>query len=226
MALTYVAADAAETVPFVDAETLEQRVVHAVKLYVAVSEQQGYEYPVLHHGAEVARAETVAVAPELHAAEAAEERRMEGYDAHIGVGHGGAVVEMLGVIVLHVEIHGPSRAAVESLVEGLDTFAATAAAEELRVRQHVIFRSQRLELLPEGEEVHGHDVAGLLFGLAPYDGHLVAQGGAVAEDGDAARGVHADGAGAGDMVAEILLHGHRGEEECGVETVAQGLDYP
>lgn len=59
----------------------------------------------------------------------------------------------------------------------------------------------------------------------PYGSHLVPQRGAVAEDGDTARGVHVDGTGAGDRVAETLLHGHRGEEEDGVEGVAQSFDY-
>jgi adenylate kinase family enzyme len=69
-----VAGDAAQAILVIYGEPIEQRVIHAVKLYCAVANLYGVEYSVLHHRTPVARAESVAVAPELHAAETVKNR--------------------------------------------------------------------------------------------------------------------------------------------------------
>ena len=77
--------------------------IHAVKLYCAVANLYGVEYSVLHHRTPVARAEPVAVAPELHAAETVKNGGVKLYDANIGVvAYSCGVVKMLGVVELYI----------------------------------------------------------------------------------------------------------------------------
>lgn len=93
----------AQSVAVVYRQSVEQRVVDSVKVYLPVPQKQSYEFAVLHHGAEVARSQSVAIAPEFHRTQSAENEGVERHDADIGiVSHGCAVVELLGVVVLHV----------------------------------------------------------------------------------------------------------------------------
>lgn len=64
-----VAGDAAQTILVIYGEPIEQRVIHAVKLYCAVANLYGCKYSVLHHRTPIARAKTVTIAPELHASQ-------------------------------------------------------------------------------------------------------------------------------------------------------------
>lgn len=222
-----VASDAAQTVVPVDGETLQQGVIHAVEIDVPIAQKQPYELSVLYHGAEIARSQSVAVAPELHRAEPVKDGGVERNDAYAGiVSYGGAVVELFGIVVLHVEDHGPFDALAERAVERLDALAAACAAEKLRVGEDVVFRADDGEFVAESEEIYGHDVGALPLAAGDDLRKLAAQRRSVAEHGEPSRRVHVDGARTCHMVAEILLHGHRGEEQHGVERVAHSADYP
>lgn len=222
-----VASDAAQTVEPVDGEALKQGVIHAVEIDVPIAQKQPYELAVLYHGAEIARSQSVAVAPELHRAEPVKDGGVERDDAYAGiVSYGGAVVELFGIVVLHVEDHGPFDALAERAVERLDTLAAACAAEKLRVGEDVVFRADDGEFVAESEEIDGHDIGALPFAAGDDLRKLAAQRRSVTEHGESSRRVHVDGARTGHMVAEILFHGHRGEEQHGVERVAQSAYYP
>ena len=197
--------------------------VDAVQLERPVAQQQGDVFAHLHHRAEIGAAQPVAVEPELQAPEAAVALRMERDDADPRIGQRGAVVEPLGVVILHVEVHGPRHLAVERAVEFRHALAVGAVAEEHRVRKDIISRADGLETLVEGKVVHRHEVVRLV--LAPRDEprQIVGQRGTVAEDHDPRFGFP-DRPGAPDVVAEVLLDGHHGEVKRRVERVADQTD--
>ena len=217
--------DAAEAVLIVDHEAVEQRMVHTVKLHRAVVQQQGNVFAHLDHRAEVGTPQPAAEEPAAQRREAVVELRVEGDDADPGIGQHGPIIEMFGVVVLHVEVHGPRDPGVERAVEFVDPFALGAPAEEHRVRQHIVGRAQLVKPLIEGEEVDRHKVA--LPGRPAFEqpGQFAPQRGAVAEDGrNGAR--TADRTGPPDVVAEILLPGHDGQiEDRFVEIAHETVDF-
>lgn len=222
-AVVIVAVGATQAVGVVDAKPVEQRVVDTVKLDLPVAQQQGDVFAHLHDRAEVGAAQPAAEKPEFEASETAVDLRMEPHDADMGVGQGGAVVEPFGVVVLHVERHRPRDLAVERAVERGHTGSAHAVAEEHRVGENVIGRSDHLEAVVLGEKVDRHEVLRLVFSPCDQPRQVVGQRWAVAEDDHPARGI-ARGPRTADIVAEILLDGHHGEIQRRIERITDECD--
>ena len=215
-----VAVGAAEAVRGVDAQPLEQRMVDAVERQMAVAQQQPDVLAVLDDRAEVGAPQPVAEEPELDAAEAVVEQRMEGDDADMGVGQPAAIVEPLGVVVLHVEVHLPRDLLVEPPVERLDPLAVDALAEEHRVGEDVVFGANLLEAVILGEEVDHQEVLRAVVAARKQPRQFAPERGAVGQQHELLRGA-ADHPGAADVVAEVLLHGHRREVEERIEGIAE-----
>ena len=218
-----VAVDAAEPVPIVHAESVQQRMVHAVKLDPLIPQQQSDVFADLHHRSEIGASQPAAEKPKFETSETAVHLGMEADDADIGIGQRGAVVEAFGVIVLHVEVHRPRNLAGERRVKRPDAVAACAVAEEHRVGKDVILRLHDLEAVVFGEKIDSKEIFGFVFAAFDQPRQVTGQRGAVAQNHHRLRRP-ADRSGTPDVVAEILLDCHHGEIQRRVERVADESD--
>ncbi len=214
------AVGAAQPVDVVYAQPLQKRVIHAVEFDPLVSQQQRNVFAHLHHGAEVGAAQSVAVEPEFEPAESAVHQRVERHDADMGVGQSGPVVEPLGIIILYIEIHRPRHPFVHRAVERFDPFAFVRVAEEHRVGEYIVGRAQLGETFVLREKVDSQKIAIPPPHLFQQARQFVGQCRAVAQNRHRRRRC-ARRACPADVVAEILLHGHRQKVESGFVEVAQ-----
>ena len=190
----------------------------------SVAQEQPHGLAVLDHRAEVGASQPVAVEPELQPPETAVRLRVEGHDADVSVGQRGAVIEPFGIVILHVERHGPCHLARERAVECCHAVALRACAEELRIGEDVVGRPQTLESFVFGEVVHRQKIAARARS-GQQARQFVRQRRAVGQQCQFVGEGALRTSGASHVVAEVLLDGHHREVPERRDAVVQKSGY-